>query len=151
MDQAPLIVLTTDFSQAAERAFQPTAALARSLGARIIVLHVLPGLENTPRGLPDLPRETEPGPEPEAEAARKSLNELRSHFGRDLRVDTKVLVGGHVADVITDFARREGAAFIALASHGRTGVRQLVFGSVAGAILRKSHTPIIVFPQSAPA
>jgi nucleotide-binding universal stress UspA family protein len=36
---------------------------------------------------------------------------------------------------------------IALSSHGRSGFRRLVMGSVAEAVLRHARVPVLVFPR----
>ena len=33
---------------------------------------------------------------------------------------------------------------IVMATHGRTGVRRAIVGSVAGAVLRAAHTPVVL-------
>jgi nucleotide-binding universal stress UspA family protein len=47
--------------------------------------------------------------------------------------------------VVLDIAREERAGLIALATHGRTGFRRAVLGSVAEQILRESPIPVLVF------
>jgi nucleotide-binding universal stress UspA family protein len=36
-----------------------------------------------------------------------------------------------------------------MATHGRSGLRRLLLGSVAEAVLRHAHVPVIVFPPPA--
>ncbi len=55
----------------------------------------------------------------------------------------EVLVGdpGHE---IADLAARENAELIVLPSHGRTGLRRLLIGSVAERVVRLAHCPVLV-------
>jgi nucleotide-binding universal stress UspA family protein len=51
---------------------------------------------------------------------------------------------GQAPDQIIDAARESEADLIAMTTHGRTGLRRLLFGSVAEAVLRTSHVPVFV-------
>lgn len=55
-----------------------------------------------------------------------------------------VLLGGQAASAITRFARDTGTDLIVMASHGRTGVRRLVLGSVAEQVLRTAPCAVLV-------
>ena len=45
---------------------------------------------------------------------------------------------------ITDYAEEVGADVIVMPSHGRTGLRRLLIGSVAERVLRLAHCPVLV-------
>ena len=51
---------------------------------------------------------------------------------------------GPVVSVILDVAEREGATLIAMASHGRTGLGRVFYGSVAEGILHKADRPLLL-------
>ena len=55
---------------------------------------------------------------------------------------------GDVADSLTEFAEKNNVDLIIIATHGRSGIKRLVLGSVADRILRTSKIPILmVQPQ----
>ena len=54
------------------------------------------------------------------------------------------LLQGQPADVVTDVAAREQADLIAIGTHGRTGVRRLVLGSVAAAVMRHAPCSVLI-------
>ena len=57
----------------------------------------------------------------------------------------------HVADAIVTEANRWGAELIVVGSHGRSGVRHLMLGSVAEGVARLSKVPVlIVHPGEVP-
>ncbi len=58
-------------------------------------------------------------------------------------VTTEVVIGdaGHE---IVNFAERERAELIVLTSHGRTGLKRLLLGSVAERVTRLAHCPVLV-------
>ena len=51
---------------------------------------------------------------------------------------------GSPAGVILDVAAEHRATMIALATHGATGLKRLLFGSVAEAVVRKSPVPVLL-------
>ena len=51
---------------------------------------------------------------------------------------------GRPADEILAAAQEGGADLIAMATHGRTGVGRLLFGSVAEAVLRRATVPVFM-------
>jgi nucleotide-binding universal stress UspA family protein len=72
----------------------------------------------------------------------------RDHPGTRVRIDVRV---GKPADGIATAAAVNLAHLIVMSTHGRTGLRRAVLGSVAGAALRTSHTPVLlVHPHPEP-
>jgi nucleotide-binding universal stress UspA family protein len=57
-----------------------------------------------------------------------------------------VVATGDSADEIVRLAKTEAADLIMIATHGRTGWRHLVFGSVAEKVIRLSDRPVLVIP-----
>jgi len=55
---------------------------------------------------------------------------------------------GAAADEIFDVAEDENVALVVMATHGRSGLERLLMGSVAEAVLRRVHIPVMmVRPQ----
>ncbi len=63
---------------------------------------------------------------------------------------TKVsLEGSRPADIISDYAQKNGIDMIVIATHGYTGLKKLMLGSVALGILHESHIPVLLIrPES---
>jgi nucleotide-binding universal stress UspA family protein len=55
-----------------------------------------------------------------------------------------VVEQGAVVETIISVAQRENAALIAIASHGRSGLSRVFYGSVAAGILQKTDRPLLV-------
>jgi nucleotide-binding universal stress UspA family protein len=51
---------------------------------------------------------------------------------------------GHAAKEIIDLVREQGFLLVVMATHGRSGVERVVLGSVAGAVLRHLHVPVMM-------
>ena len=139
------IVLTTDHSQESQRAFAPTVKLANELDKNIVLLHVVPELAALPYGspytVPVRPSSTEQG----LKDAQDILQNVAAGLGS--QVQAEVVAATDVSQAIVKFAEEAHADFIALSTHGRTGFRRLVMGSVAERVMRHATTPVICFPQ----
>ena len=72
----------------------------------------------------------------------KALRE-RLESGGHIAVSTDVVIGDAGRE-ISDLAEREKADLIVLTSHGRTGLKRLLIGSVAERVTRLAHCPILV-------
>ncbi|MDP2268841.1 MAG: universal stress protein, partial [Deltaproteobacteria bacterium] len=60
------------------------------------------------------------------------------------RVDTVVIDVGWPAQVITNFSEQNGVDLIVITSYGNTGLKNLMFGSVALRVLHDSHLPVLL-------
>jgi nucleotide-binding universal stress UspA family protein len=77
-----------------------------------------------------------------AQDTRNLMEELISQIGaQGLRYTTEVRPGDP-ADVVTDVTRETGAQRVIVSTHGRTGIKRMVLGSVASKILAKSKVPV---------
>ena len=145
------ILCPTDFSEPAFVALKRAEELARHFGAELIVAHVIPPVPG-PHSFPD-PQASFKFDVPlyQQELAIKAeemLKELVSHH----KVATRNLVTtGEAAPEILRIAHQEHVDLIVIASHGLTGRRRLVFGSVAEKVVRQATCPVltIVAPPEA--
>lgn len=143
----PGIVLCTDLSPESKRAFAPARALAQKLGVRVHLLAVLEDLPFEPTGgglmavYPDRRQVKQDW--------QKALDGLADEFGRDLCQQAVVVEAVDVPRAIVEFAQREQADYLAMATHGRSGLRRLLLGSVAEQVIRASHLPVVVYPPPA--
>jgi len=82
--------------------------------------------------------------------SRKYLAEVESRLASEgIKVKVETLEGNQPADTISDYARKTGVNMIVIATHGYTGLRKLMFGSVALGVLHESHLPILLIrPES---
>lgn len=84
----------------------------------------------------------------QAEAhAKTQLQDISQSFVRDgIEVNTKIHHGS-ASEGIIFVADEVGADLIVMGSHGRTGVKRLLLGSVARAVLTESHIPVLIVKQ----
>ena len=148
------ILCPTDFSEPALTALKRAEELARHFAAELIVAHAVPPVPG-PHLFPDPQANFDfdlPLYEQElAIRAEKALKDLVSHQVAP-EVRTRDLVTtGEAAPEILRIARQERVDLIVIASHGLTGWRRLVHGSVAEKVVRQAPCPVltIVAPTQA--
>jgi len=62
----------------------------------------------------------------------------------ETRLDSDAAVPGDIGASINAAAREWGADLLVIGTHGRRGVRRLVLGSVAEAVIRQSTVPVLL-------
>jgi nucleotide-binding universal stress UspA family protein len=142
----PGILLTTDLSNESKRAFAPVRALAQKLQLDVTLLAVVEDVlfEATAGGLMAVyPDRTQIRRDWE-----QALAALADEFGRDVCRNAVVLEAADVPRTIVDYAQREKSDFIAMATHGRSGLRRLLLGSIAEQVARHAHVPVLLYPPS---
>jgi len=75
----------------------------------------------------------------------RALAEARSELARTapgVDIDSVLLQGAPFAEIVRH-ARESGCDLIVLGTHGRTGLRHALLGSVAEKVVRKAHCPVL--------
>lgn len=139
------VLLTTDLSPEAARAYEPVRELAKAVGARVTLLCIVPDLQARPHGAAFAPAVSSPDLSNELESSRTELESQRESFGEDLEVSIDVVGAPDVALGICAYAAHHGVDLIALSTHGHKGWRHLALGSVAEKVLRHSEVPVLSF------
>jgi nucleotide-binding universal stress UspA family protein len=146
------ILVATDFSTASEAATTYAFQLARSLGARVILLYVVP--------------------ESDVEVMTALRGHLQSHISREVLIQTlyteaekrlaalvehakahdlvqeHLIVTGQPASEIVSWAIAKQAQIILVGTHGRSGLDRALLGSVAEHVLRLASCAVLVVPTS---
>jgi nucleotide-binding universal stress UspA family protein len=135
------ICCPVDFSPPSSVALRTAAELARRLGASLTVLHVH---QEPPVPAPFQPAPGEdPGADDAAAEARRLLELARSEAeaGTGAPVATEMLTGDAVGELVRHAADYD---LLVMGTHGRTGVRRLVLGSVTDRVLKHAPCPVVV-------
>jgi nucleotide-binding universal stress UspA family protein len=137
------ILVPLDGSARAETILPYVEELARRNQATLILLQVV----DPTTSIPDLEGlATEINFEivqEEVKAAMEYLTRLQKALG-DRDIVSRIFVErGSAVDAIIAVAERENADLIAMASHGRTGLARVLYGSVAQGVLNRAHQPVL--------
>lgn len=142
MPEIRRILCPVDFSTPSERALDFALDLAESLGAEVELAHIY---QLPVYALPDGAMMA--GPEFTVRVTnelQKSLNELAARRpGKKLRTH---LVEGVPYREVVRLAEELEADVIVMGTHGRTGIRHLLLGSVAERVVRSAKVPVITVP-----
>ena len=138
------ILVPLDGSKRAEAILPHVVQLAKRYDAKVVFVRVIEpvtaviGLEGTPFMLYQQEFEQR------VEQAESYLATLSEEFQkRGIQTQTHV-VHGPVVEAVIDTAQREGADLIAIASHGRSGLSQVFYGSVAAGVLQRADRPLLL-------
>jgi nucleotide-binding universal stress UspA family protein len=169
------ILSTLDGSEESEAVLPAVQRLALATSGKVEFLIILEPPAGTPRAgpgeaLPDSDLQTTPGvtstvmvdrprdpawAEDEAQALARVEDEgctylteaTRSLAEHGVSTHVQAEIGTNAAKKIVDFARSHNVDLIAMATHGRTGLRDVLHGSVAAAVIRSGVTPVLLVPS----
>lgn len=142
------ILIALDGSELGERVLPPALAVARALGAQIILLRV----SETPLLNPleiGMMWDMEP---PLADqdvitaargAAERYLADIAAHEGLT-QTDTVLVLEGLPAERIEEYVRLSDVDLIAMSTHGRTGLRRWLYGSVTHQVMRGCRRSMLI-------
>jgi nucleotide-binding universal stress UspA family protein len=139
------VLVPLDGSPLAESVLEPALDLVRAWEGRCTLLRVVEASRTTGGTLvsPNQPRP----PEAEQEAAAQAyLEKIAGRLREEgVAVQTRVVIAPHAAPIILVEAQTQRCDFIALATHGRRGVRRMLLGSIADKVIRGSSSPVLVY------
>ncbi len=131
------VVVPVDLSQPSIDAVQTAFGLVDD-ASHVYIIHVLPVLSPTEPGVIWDVVSDETRCQHAEEHLRAKLNDPE-HLG--IHVTARVGDPGHQ---IAEYAESLSADLIVLPSHGRTGLKRLLIGSVAERVVRLAHCPVLV-------
>jgi len=140
MAKAKTFLVPVDFSRGSEKAFEYALRSARQSKAQLVALNVVPAeLIYPPTG-------------GQFDFYGLMERDARDHFAslakrKGVRAgECKLLLarGTDFAAVIVRQAKKLHAAMIIMGSHGRTGLRRFLLGSVAERTLRYADCPVLI-------
>jgi nucleotide-binding universal stress UspA family protein len=142
------ILIPLDGTPLSETAVAPGMAIARRLGCRVTLLRVatlstlqqasMDEMERVESGFSDLMRDHY------SHEVRQYLEDIAQPYRVEgLQVES-VAISGPVAPVIVETAEIFGSQIIVMATHGRTGLRRWVQGSITEKVSRTAHCSMLV-------
>jgi universal stress protein A len=141
------ILCAIDFSEPSRAALVAAAELARQLDSTLTLLHVY---QNPALAYP----EADPGSVIRTSVARLAERELGKWKG-DVehlagRSVTAMAVEGTPWERVVAYAQEHRIDLIVVGTHGRTGLRHVLVGSVAENVVRHAGCPVLVVREAQP-
>jgi nucleotide-binding universal stress UspA family protein len=161
------ILYATDLSESAHHAYSYAVSLANQYGARLTFLNVIPEIpaivesskaigyigENRWKALEErnvqAAKDALIGKRKDHLLMREILDQFsekaRSDYSRDEDlVDDIVVEKGNPVEVILAVAKEKNCDLIVMGTHGRGALADVVMGSTARRVIRRSPTPVLV-------
>lgn len=140
------VLVPVDFSTCAEKALQYAVAFARQFQASVTVAHVvqfnpIPGTEFSEVDFPAIEQQVIKQSKEQLERAAAGVR------GLSVAVET-VLAEGRPATEIARIARETDADLIIISTHGHTGIKHVLLGSVAEHVVRHAPCPVLVVREN---
>lgn len=143
------ILVPVDYSENSKAAVAYAGYVAQRLGAALDVIHVW----DRPSYVSDTVVVGKPGQPPRslADMIRENAENEMNEFLQGCAVPEGVAVTHHLesgepASTILKVAGKSGADLVVVGTHGRTGVRHLLLGSVAEKLVRLAPVPVLTVP-----
>jgi nucleotide-binding universal stress UspA family protein len=125
------ILVAYDLSDVSRMAWRHAAALAATCGATLEAVYVEPWKMGSDLMAP---------PDLTADRVEKLRAEIRSVTGDGPKI---TILQGDPALLILSFARQRRPDLIVVGTHGRTGLKRALLGSVAESVIRSSPVPVL--------
>lgn len=144
------IIYPTDFSSAAEAAFDTAQRLARDSESLLLIVHVVePVVAATPGTV--APPVTLGGTDL-SDTQQQAIDEAREELQKVVPSDPAIrfehrLIDGLASDGILNLVDEEQADLIIMGTHGRTGLKRLLMGSIAEKIVRHASCPVLTLRE----
>tara|TARA_R110002111_G_scaffold2705_4_gene17999 strand:+ start:101546 stop:102016 length:471 start_codon:yes stop_codon:yes gene_type:complete len=137
------ILVPTDFSEFGEQALLYGCELAKKFNSQLHLLNVVqdavamfpePNMMGT--SMNDLVADMQ-------DLARKQLESMPDLPGtEDLKIVREVRVGPAFLEIVR-YAKKSDIDLIVIGTHGRTGIKHMLLGSVAEKVVRKAPCPVL--------
>ena len=140
------ILVPTDFSPYADKALKAAVELATQFQAKLFLLHVID--QHIQQCAADYCLTAELVAQIETDSLNQARERLQKEAGRlvdakqvDIVIDVR---NGNPADELLREQQTQGIDLVVIASHGRTGVKRFLIGSVTDKVVRGATCSVIV-------
>jgi nucleotide-binding universal stress UspA family protein len=145
------ILVPVDGSDPSNRGLQEAIRLSKALGGELRLVHIV---DDSPIALnPETGIAAAPLVADFAQAGKSILEDARA-VARAEGLDPSVVLHenftGRVADLIVEEARKWRAEVIVMGTHGRRGMRHVVLGSDAQAVVQRADVPVLLVRSARP-
>lgn len=141
------ILVATDGSDLSSKAVKAALRLASDFGAKLIALNVQPPYQpavavEVPAAFLHNPEEIEAEARKQSEQILQGVADEAARMGVSCQTETLFDVSIHQGVIST--AKQHRADLIVMASHGRSGLKNLILGSETSKVLEHCQIPVLV-------
>jgi nucleotide-binding universal stress UspA family protein len=136
------IMVPIDFSENAPKVLQTAADVAEKFGASLSVVFVVQSFEDySGFFVPHMP--ISQFEDEMLEGAEKKMASFLSENLKSEQPYNSAVIKGDVAEEIIEYATRNDIAMIVMGTHGYKGLEKVLFGSVAGKVVKMAPCPVL--------
>ncbi|NND87245.1 MAG: universal stress protein [Nitrosopumilus sp.] len=136
------ILVPYDFTNFGDLAFEKAMEIAKKFDSKVILLTVI-GRDTDTSGM-SWERAQEIHDESENKA-KADLNKIKnSHIVENVPISIKIVHNPSNSDGILSFAESNKIDLIVMGSHGRSGFKKMVLGSIASSVVTKAKCPVMI-------
>ena len=140
------IMVATDGSELVKQAVETAIEISRLSGAKLYAVYVVVPTTHSPRDF-GWEKAAMEHFRNEGKTATGFVDDAAKKVGVEVE---SVLLEGHPADKIVEFAENQGIDIIVMGTLGKTGLDRFLLGSVDEKVVRYSKTPVLVVRGEAP-
>ena len=133
------ILVPYDFSNFGDLAFEKAVEIAKKFDGKITLLSVI-GNEDTSGMSYERAQEYH---EENEKKTKENLSNIANKNPYGVDISVKIVHDPSIIEGITNFAKSNKIDLIVMGSHGRSGFKKLVLGSVAAGVLVKAECPVL--------
>ena len=139
------VLAPIDFSDITARVVDQAIALARAVGGRLVLLHVVSQPRSAGGRRDDAKPRPEIAPARTGSAARRLAALQRELQARSVTAHAVQLAGRPAVQILEQAGRLE-ADYVVMGSHGHTALYDLIIGSTAMEVLKGAGCPVVLLP-----
>ena len=141
------IVVPTDFSEPAREGFRKACQVAAHFKAALIVVHVNPPVPIIPAGHGAVPFNVKGYKQEMEKVSRDNLDAFVATESCGSVSVTPLIREGDVAEEIVRAAEEQAADLIVTATHGYSGWKKFILGSVTEKVVRIAPMPVLTIRE----
>jgi nucleotide-binding universal stress UspA family protein len=143
------ILICLDGSSLSEQILQYASEEALGADREVVLLRAVPLSHSTTIAVPGVISSIPPSPGPQQLAAEeteaKEYLDAKARSLKKMGIKTEcVVIVGNPGEEIVNYANKNKIDLIAIATHGRSGLKRILFGSVAEYVIKNSKLPILL-------
>ncbi|HEY5593249.1 MAG TPA: universal stress protein [Paludibacter sp.] len=138
------VLIALDFDPTAQKIAEVGFTLAQTLGAEVILLHVIVDLVTYSLTYLNMGPLQLDSVDELKQASQNFLEKVKRHLGDDTILT--VIKEGEFAEIILETATELDADIIVMGSHSTKWLENIVMGSVTADVLKKTTIPMFIIP-----
>src|ERR1700735_2052475 len=149
MSTCTKILSPIDFSDPSQAALENAASLAKQLGAELLLVHIVPAIPDLPSSVSILKEGQYDQALHKDDASR--LAEMAQKLSQSgIKAKSTLGTANDTAMEIVRISEENGTDLIVIATHGLSGLHEMVFGSVTEKVLQDPTCPVLVMHLKKP-